>query len=74
MSRRATVYFEPDLHRALRLRAAGGEQSLSAIVNEAVRRAMAEDADDIAAVHDRAREPVLDFARVVKDMRRRGQL
>lgn len=74
MSKRATVYFEPDLHRALRLKAVEGDASISEIVNEAVRRSLAEDADDLAAFEDREAEASLDFATVLKDLRKRGRL
>lgn len=47
--KRATVYFEPSLHRALRLKAAEIDSSISRLVNEAVREALAEDDEDLAA-------------------------
>ena len=72
--KRATIYFDPDLHRALRLKAAETEQSLSELVNEAVRLAIAEDAADLAAYEQRAQEPNIAFETVVKDLRRRGKI
>ena len=72
--KRATVYLDSDLHRALRLKAAATDRSISEIVNEAVRRNLAEDAIDLAAIETRAKERELDFADVVKRLRRRGQL
>ena len=73
-ARRATVYLDPALHRALRLKAAETDQSVSDIVNEAVKQALAEDAEDLAAFRARAKEPNLDFETVLKDLRRRGKL
>lgn len=73
-SKRATVYFDSELHRALRLKAAETDRSLSDLVNEAVRLNLAEDADDLAAFKQRAREPSLPFESVVKDLKRRGKL
>ena len=73
-TKRATVYFDSDLHRALRLKAAATDRSISEIVNEAVRSSLAEDAVDLAAVEDRDSEREVDFAAVVKDMKRRGRL
>jgi hypothetical protein len=73
-AKRATVYFDPEIHRALRLKAAETEQSLSELVNEAVKLTLAEDADDLAAFEERAAEPNLPFEDVVKDLRRRGKL
>jgi hypothetical protein len=72
--KRATVYFDPALHRALRVKAAETERSLSDIVNEAVRLSLAEDAEDLAAFEERASEPSLAFEDVVKDLRRSGSI
>jgi len=72
--KRATVYFEPYLHRALRLKAAETDSSVSALVNEAVREALAEDAEDLAAFDDREKESELMFQDVVKDLKRRGKI
>lgn len=74
VSKRATVYFDPELHRALRLKAAVTERSISEMVNDAVKQALAEDAEDLAAFERRAREPNLDFEDVVKALRRRGKI
>jgi len=71
--KRATVYFDASLHRALRIKAAVTERSLSEIVNTAIRQSMAEDVEDLAAFKDRAKEPNLAFEEVLKDLRRRGK-
>ena len=72
--KRATVYFDASLHKALRLKAAQTEQSVSGLVNAAVRRSLAEDAEDLAAFDTRASEPNLDFEDVLKDLKRRGKI
>lgn len=72
--KRATVYFDPTVHRALRLKAAETDQSLSTLVNAAVRQILAEDAEDLGAFEARAKEPSLAFETVVRDLRRRGKL
>ncbi|MBW6457121.1 MAG: hypothetical protein K0A98_14670 [Trueperaceae bacterium] len=72
--KRATVYFDPELHRALRLKAAETERSVSDLVNEAVRLSLSEDATDLLAIEERQAEPEIDFGTVVKDLRRRGRL
>jgi len=72
--KRATVYFDPRLYNALRLRATETERSVSELVNDAVRLKMAEDAEDLAAFQERAREPNLPFEKVLTDLRRRGRL
>lgn len=73
-TKRATVYLDADLHRAVRMKAAAIETSVSELVNAALRRSLVEDAEDLAAFGDRAKEPNLDFEAVVKDLRRRGKL
>ena len=73
-TRRATIYLDSELHRALRLKAADTEYSISELVNEAVRESLSEDADDLAVFDERAHEPSLTFEAVVKDLRRRGRL
>ena len=72
--KRATVYFDPALHRAMRLKAAETERSLSDIVNEAVKLCLAEDAEDVAAFADRAKEPDLLFEDVLKELKRSGKI
>lgn len=72
--KRATVYFDPELHRALRVKAAETERSMSDLVNEAVQLSLAEDAEDLAAFEDRVNEPSLPYEDVVKDLKRRGKI
>ena len=72
--KRATVYFDPELHRALRVKAAETDRSMSDLVNEAVQLSLAEDAEDLAAFEERQNEPSLPFEEVVKDLKRRGKI
>ncbi len=72
--KRATIYFEAPLHRALRLKSAETATSISEIVNAAVRQCLAEDADDLEAFHERANEPRVSFESVVRDLKQRGKL
>ena len=73
-ARRATVYLDADLHRALRVKAAETDKSISDLVNAAVRLNLAEDAEDLAAYRTRAKEPNLALEKVLRDLRRRGKL
>jgi hypothetical protein len=61
LPKRATVYFEPEIHRALRLKAAATDRSISDMVNDAVKLALAEDGEDLAAFEERAREKSVGF-------------
>ena len=72
--KRATIYFDPDLHRALRLKAAETEQSVSELVNRAVKLSLTEDVEDLAAFEARIHEPNLPFEDVLKDLRQRGKI
>ena len=73
-SRRTTVYIDPELHRALRLKAAETAGTFSELVNRAIRVSLAEDAADLEAFEARAGEPHVSFEEVVKDLKRRGKL
>lgn len=73
-ARRATIYLEPEVHRALRLRAAATDRSISEMVNAAVKQALAEDAEDFEAFSKRRGEESIDFEEFVKALKRRGKL
>ena len=72
--KRATVYFQADVHRALRLRAAAMDRSISDIVNDAVKTILAEDAEDLAAISERKGEKSLSFDTFVQGLKRRGRI
>jgi predicted transcriptional regulator len=74
LPKRATVYFDPEIHRALRLKAVATERSISGMVNDAVKHLLAEDAEDLAAFEERAHERDLNFEDVVKALKRRGKI
>jgi hypothetical protein len=72
--KRATVYFDAQLYRALWLKAAETDRCVSELVNDAVRQSLAEDAEDLAAFEERAHEPNLLFKDVLKDLKKRGRI
>jgi hypothetical protein len=72
--KRVTVYLDPELHRALRLKALETERSVSDLVNEVIRVQLAEDLKDLEAFAARVEEPNLAFEDVVKDLRQRGKI
>lgn len=72
--KRATVYLEPEVHKALRLRAAASDRSISDMVNDAVKAALAEDADDLESIDRRKSEKSVSFESFVRNMKRRGRL
>ena len=73
-AKKATVYFADGIHKALRLKAAETDQSVSDIVNEAIGAYLAEDADDLAAIKKRKGETRVSYEDVLKDLRKNGLL
>ncbi len=73
-AKRATIYLDPDLHKALRLKSAETSRSISELVNNAIKEALAEDAEDIAAFEERAREPLISYDEMVKRLKRDGRI
>lgn len=69
-SKRSTIYFEPEIHQALRLKAASTRRSVSALVNEAVRKALQE---DLAAFEERAAEPTISYEELLNDLKAHGK-
>ena len=73
-TKRTTIYLDPDLHKALRLKSVEVSRSISHIINEAVKVALAEDAEDIAAFEERAAEPLLSYEDMVKRLKQDGRI
>jgi hypothetical protein len=73
-SKRSTVYFDPQLHAALRLKAAHTNRSLSDIVNDAVRNALAEDQEDLAAFDERVAETTMTYEALLDDLKANGKI
>jgi hypothetical protein len=73
-SKRVTVYFESDVHKALRLRAAASDRTVSDMVNDAVRLSLAEDASDLDAFSTRQNEKSVSFESFVSGLKRRGKI
>lgn len=72
--KRATIYLDADVHRALRLKAAADNRTISDMVNKAVKAALMEDAEDLSAFKDRESESAVSFESFVQDLRKRGRL
>jgi len=73
-SKRSTVYFEPEVHQALRLKAAHTHRSVSDLVNEAVRNALQEDQEDLAAFDERIGEPTMTYEELLNDLKSPGKI
>ena len=73
-AKRSTIYLDPDLHRALRIKAIHTHRSMSDLVNDAVRMALREDKEDLAAFEERAGEPTMTYEELLKDLRAHGKI
>lgn len=74
MNKRTTIYLDPELHRALRIKALETERSVSELINEAVRQSLSEDEEDLQAFEQRAGEPMLSYEAVLRDLKKHGKL
>jgi predicted transcriptional regulator len=74
LSKRSTIYLDPALHQALRIKALETSRSMSEIINEAVKEALAEDAEDLAAFDERADEPLISYEEMVKRLKKDGRI
>ena len=72
--KRATIYLDPVIHKALKLKAVETSRSMSDLVNEAVREALAEDAEDLATFEEREKEPVLSYDEMLKRLKKDGRI
>ncbi len=73
-AKRATIYFDPDLHKALKLKAVETSRSITELVNEAVREALSEDAEDLAAFDQRLNEPLVSYEQMLKKLKQNGSI
>jgi len=72
--KRATVYFDEDLHQALKLKAFEADRSISDLVNDAVRGSLEEDRLDLEAVRARSGEKTVSYENFLKELKSRGQI
>jgi len=72
--KRATIYFDTELHTVLKMKAAQMEKTVSELVNIAIRQSLAEDWEDLAAFEERKNEPNLDFEDVLNELKKIGKI
>lgn len=72
--RRSTVYFEPEIHNALRVKAASTNRSVSELVNEAVKNALREDQEDLAAFEERVNETTISYESLLERLKANGKI
>ena len=74
LSKRATVYLDPQLHKVLKLKAAETSVSISQIIDEALRKELAEDEEELKVFQDRAKEPTISYEKVLAQLKRDGKI
>lgn len=74
LTKRATVYLDPMLHKALRIKSIETSHSMSELINEAIKFSLAEDSEDLAAFDERANEPLIAFEEILKDLKKHGRI
>ena len=74
LSKRSTVYFETEIHQALKIKAATTHQSVSEVVNEAVRVSLSEDQEDLKSFNERVNEPTLSYEELLEDLKSHGKI
>ena len=74
LSKRSTIYLDPTLHHALRLKALETSCSMSKIINELLREALAEDAVDLAVFDERSDESLISYEQMVKRLKQDGRI
>lgn len=74
LSKRSTVYFEPNIHQALKLKAASSQLSVSELIDQAVRLLMNEDQEDLAAFSERENEKEISYEALLNDLKKHGKI
>jgi len=74
LSKRSTIYFDPDIHKALKLKAASADVSVSELVDEAARMLLLEDQEDLQSIDDRINEPTVTYEALLKDLKKHGKI
>ncbi len=74
MTKRATIYLDVKLHRLLKLKALESERSVSDLVNQAIKHEFLEDKQDLEDLRKRAREPVMSYEHLLKELKADGKI
>ena len=74
LSKRSTIYFEPAIHQALKVKAASSHLSISELIDEAVRLLMSEDREDLAAFSERENEKEISCEALLNDLKKYGKI
>jgi len=73
-TKRSTIYLEPELHQAVRLKSVHSNRSISEIVNDALRQSLREDQQDLEAFEQRSNEPLMSYESLLKKLKADGKI
>lgn len=74
LSKRATIYFDPDIHQVLKVKAASTNKSISEIVDTAIRQELYQDEKDLRIFDERINEPSISFEELLKELKLDGKI
>jgi hypothetical protein len=74
LSKRATVYFDPDIHKTLKVRAAETSSSISDIIDNLLRNEFLADQEDLKVYRERLSEPTISYERLISDLKKNGKI
>lgn len=74
LSKRSTVYLDPSIHQALRIKSIETSRSMSDLINEALKESLSEDLEDLAAFDERADEPLISYEQIIKRLKKDGRI
>ncbi len=74
LTKRATIYFDPEIHRILKIKAAETSTTISEIINKTIRREFLEDQEDLQSFNERVSEPVISYEKLLNDLKKDGKI
>ncbi|MEZ4510888.1 MAG: CopG family transcriptional regulator [Chloroflexota bacterium] len=74
LNKRTTIYLDPQIHQALRLKSVETHRTISDLINEMIREQLAEDAEDLQAFNERANEPLISYEALLQALQKDGKL
>ncbi|MCH8169858.1 MAG: CopG family transcriptional regulator [Bacteroidetes bacterium] len=74
LTKRSTVYFDPEIHKILKIKAAETSTTISEIINKTIRSELLEDQEDLQAFKERVSEPVITYEKLLNDLKKDGKI
>jgi hypothetical protein len=74
LTKRATVYFDPDIHKTLKVKAAESSTSISELIDNLLRNEFLADQEDLKAYRERVAEPTISYEKLISDLKKNGKI